>query len=178
MEFKELLENKFTNILSGVCLTLLREENKKITNKFTEINESNFFDLRQDFHKYMINYFLLRNYEIVSHDSEMISINQNGKKIDFFIDFDWSSGSDKLKLKILDRGLKFGITNCEIQNLIFISVSKKVFFLLNCENLKKEIKQNRDVFDVLTESDNLFKTKYVNFDPKFLNHKYKIFSLK
>ena len=73
---------------------------------------------------------------------------------------------------------KNGISKHDSKYLFIISVEKGLFFLLNGEILKKQIKENRNSFTILTENDNLFKTQYINFDILQLSQKAKIFSIK
>lgn len=178
MEIYNLLDNKFEQILSGTCLTSYREENKKIVKKYEIMSEQKFLDMKEDFSKYIQNYLFLKGYHIEGTAEDSIIASKDNNKIDFYIDFDWGSNDGNLKLKILDRGLKTGISKHDSKYLFIISIEKGLFFLINAETLKKQIKENREYFRILTENDNLFKTQYVNFEITQLGQKSKIFSLK
>ena len=178
MEIYNLLDNKFEQILSGTCLTSYREENKKISKKYDIISEEKLLDIKEDFLKYIQNYLFLKGYSIESAKDDVVLALKDDNKFEFLIDYDWGINDGNLKLKILDRGLKTGISKYDSKYLFIISIEKGLFFLLNGENLKKQIKENRDSFNILTENDNLFKTQYVNFDILQLGQKSKIFSLK
>jgi hypothetical protein len=178
MEIYNLLDSKFEQILSGTCLTSYREENKKISKKYESMSENKLMDMKNDFSKYVQNYLFLKGYNIESATDDVVIAIKDNNKFEFLIDFDWGTNDGNLKLKILDRGLKTGISKYDSKYLFVVSVEKGLFFLLNGETLKKQIKENRDSFKILTENDNLFKTQYVNFEILDLGQKAKIFSLK
>jgi len=178
MKIYELLDEKFEKILSGTCLTIIREENKKIASKYNSLEEESLLDAKNDFLKYIHNYLFLKQYDIISIDDEKILTNLNGNNCEFLIDFDWSFEENIVKIKVLDKGLKTGISKHDIKYVFFISPNKSNFILLNCENLKKQIKENRENFEVITLNDNLFKTQFISFDLSKLNQKIKIFRLK
>jgi hypothetical protein len=178
MEIYNLLDSKFEQILSGTCLTSFREENKKIAKKYDVMSEEKLLDMKQDFLKYIQNYLFLKGYNIENASDDVVVAIKDDNRFEFLIDYDWGVNDGNLKIKILDRGLKNGISKHDSKYLFIISVEKNLFFLLNGETLKKQIKENRDSFKILTENDNLFKTQYVNFDILQLSQKAKIFSIK
>lgn len=181
MEFYNLINDKFEKILSGECLTSIREENKRIAKSHNLIEESNFIKLRGQFIKYIKNYLYLKGYKIVDENENSIIAELNDQKLDFLIEFDWQNTDEDtsdIKLKILDKGVKSGISSFEGKYLFIVSVKKGLIYLMNSDNLKKQIKENRDQFKILSETTELFKTQFVNFDPSELNQKIKIFSIK
>lgn len=178
MKFYEQLDNKFENILSGICLTAFREENKKIASKHDKLEENNLLDVKNDFLKYIKNYLFLKDYKDIKLSEDSISAEYNGVTYEFFVDFDWGDESGSYKIKILDNGLKTGISKSEIKYVFIISLSKGNFILLNSESLKKQIKENRDQFQLITENKNLFKSQFVTFELSKLGQKVKTFYIK
>jgi hypothetical protein len=180
MELYDLINDKFEKILSGECLTSLREQNKKIANSYKSFEESEFFDVKNIFIKYASNYLYLKNYKILSETENSIIAQLNDQTLEFLIDFDWESeeGIENIKLKILDKGTKTGISSYDGKYLFIFSIKKGLFYLMNCETLKKQIKDNRKEFNILSENTELLKTQFLIFNPSQLNQKIKIFSLK
>lgn len=178
MENYNLFDKKLEDTLSGLCLTSIREENKKIVNKYSEITENVFFELKKDFITYIKNYLILKKYNIKNTFEDGVVAEIEGKDYEFLIDYDWSEKQEKIKLKILDKGLKNGISKYDCKFLFIISLTKNLFYLFNNENLKNNIKENKEKFDILTENTELFKTKYVVIDLNNLNQRAKTFQLK
>jgi len=180
MEFYELINDKFEKILSGECLTSLREENKKIANSFDFLDESEFINTRKNFIKYVSNYLYLKGYTILSETDHSIVAQLDNHTLEFLIDFDWENEEDNknIRLKILDKGTKTGISSFDGKYLFIFSVKKGLFYLMNCETLKKQIKDNRKEFNIISENTESLKTQFLIFNPSQLNQKIKIFSIK
>lgn len=178
MENFDLLDIKLQETLSGLCLTSIREQNKKIVEKYDEISEKKLLEIKKDFQDYIKNYLILKKYKIDSFFEDGICASFDGKNYEFLIDFDWGEKQGPIKLKILDKGSKIGISKYEYKFLFIISIGKGFFVLINNPNLKNQIKENRQNFNIITESSELFKSQFISFDLNNLNQKTKIFQLK
>jgi hypothetical protein len=180
MEIYDLINDKFEKILSGECLTSLREENKKIANSYVFLEEQKFIDIKNKFIKYISNYLYLKNYTIIEKKDNSVTAQLNDQTHEFLVDFDWENeeNSENIKLKILDKGLKTGISSFDGKYLFIFSIKKGLFYLMSCETLKKQIKDNKKDFNILSENTDLFKTQFIFFKPSQLNQKIKIFSIK
>lgn len=180
MELYEVLNNKFGQILSGDCLTHFRNENIKIAEKHSLISEKNFLKIKEDFKIYIKNYLFLKNYTNIEETDCCIIATLNENRYEFFLDFDWEENikEEYIKLKILDKGLKTGISTYEGKYFFLISVFKGIIFLMNSETLKSQIKEKRSSFEIITENKDLFKTQFIKFRISDLAQKVKIFSIK
>lgn len=176
--FYSLLENKFSSILSGNCLTNIREENKKIASKYTSFDENNYFKIKDDFINYFKNYLFLKGYTDISSSDFYVSGKFKEELYVFSILFDYTGTSSEFSLKILDKGGKFGISNSECKYGFIISIEKGIFFMINLDKLRSQIKENRSIFNIITENQELFESKYVVFNLEKINQKTKIFTLK
>lgn len=178
MEIYNLLDNKFENILSGVCLTTLRENNKSIAKKYSSINEKEFIDIKDDFFKYIQNLLFLKGYQNISYQDSIIQAEKDGNNYDFLVDFDWSLDQNQIKIKFLDKDMNYGISNFNGKYFFLVSINKNILYLINSEKLKKQVKDNKSQFKILTEQNDLFKSKFIEFDLNNFGQKIKIFSLK
>lgn len=178
MEIYESLEKKFESILSGNCLTSYREENKKIINKLQEFKDENFKKIKNDFLIYIKNYLILKKYQILSIEDDFVNAKNDQGEFQFLIDYDWSTDEEIIKIKTLDNTLKTCFSNYEGKYMFLISIPKGVFYIMNCQNLKKELKDNRTKYHILTENTSLFKSQFISFNIGKINQKFKIFSLK
>lgn len=174
------LEGKFSNILSGTCLTSFREENARISKRYESFDASRIKDMREDFAVYITNYLYLKGYENVESNSENCEIiaSKGEDKYSFLLDFDWGSNDGTFSVKVLDKGVKCGISESASKFVFVISVEKKLIALLNCEKIKSMAKDKAKGFKLVTESDSLFKTQYLNLDLDSIGAKSKLFMLK
>lgn len=178
MEIYQSLEKKFESILSGNCLTSYREENKNISNKYQEFTEENFKKVKNDFLIYIKNYLILKKYQITSLENNFINAKNDQGDFEFLIDFDWSTEEGIIKIKTLDNSLKTCFSDYQGKYMFLISIPKGVFFLVNCQNLKKELKENKNKVRILTENTKLFNSQFICFKLEQISQKIKIFSLK
>ena len=178
MEIYNLLDNKFENILSGVCLTSIRETNKSIVKKYDFIDEDNFAEIKSDFLIFIKNFLFLKEYEIISVQDNVLYAKKDDQEYEFLIDFDWGSEKNQIKIKFFDKGINSGISNFEGRYFFIISINKGFLYLVNCEKLKKQVKEDKQQFKILTEQTDLFKSKFIEFDLNNLSQKIKAFSLK
>lgn len=171
------LDNKFSSILSGFCLTTLREENKKIAKKYEFFDINELKELTNDFLIYIRNFLKLKNYEFLSIDQQSVLVKNQGEVNRFFIDFDHGDQAEEIKIKILDKGVKCGISTNEEKYIFIISINKKCIYLFNLEKLKSFFKENQNSRKLITETDSLFKTQYILFDAKNIGQKGKFFNI-
>lgn len=161
------LESKFSQILSGQCLTSFREENKKILQ--SEV---------ADFTKYLENFLRIRGYEIANVEAGKIAAQINDETHDFFIDFDHGSEDRELTLKIAENGEKRGISGTECKYVLIVSIQKKMIFLMSVSQLKSSAKEKKKGYRVISENKNSDKIQYLSIDLISENNKYKAFALK
>ncbi len=184
------IDQKFSTILTGDCLTLQREENSRLVKDMTIFNEDLInTDYNPIFLTYLSNYLYLRNYNSVKPDSStnMISAFKDGVEYSFGIIYDYGSKEDQsLKLKLIDRGVNSGISVSTAQFLFIISIEKRKFFLINCDKFKAFIKENITSLKLSTiEESTIIKEDYVFSNSKYIdiplseiNLKYLAFALK
>ena len=174
------LEGKFERILSGTCLSSFREENTKIAKKYDSFDETKITKMKEDFGIYVSNYLFLKGYDSVniSESGDIVTAWKGETEYSFLIDFDRNGNDGVLSVKVLDRGTKCGISSTEAKYVFIVSVEKCLVALMNCENLKSYVKEKRDGFGLLTETDSLFKSQYVTVDLTEASRKARLFSLK
>jgi hypothetical protein len=178
MEIYNLLDNKFENILSGVCLTTLRDNNKSIIKKYDSISENDFIDIKDDFFIYIQNFLFLKGYHNISVTENVVHARKDDIDYDFLVDFDWSLDHNQMKIKFFDKGSNSGISNFDGKYFFLVSINKNLLYLINCEKLKKQVKEDKQQFRILTEQVDLFKSKFIEFDLNSIGQKIKVFSLK
>lgn len=174
------LEGKFNNILSGICLTSIREENSKITKKYEAFDRSMVKDLRDDFLIYIRNYLFLKGYDSVeiANEKSVLTATKDNQDYTFLIDFDHNGNDGTISIKILDKGVKCGISESEAKYVFVISVEKGMMVLLNSEKVKTLAKEKSKGVNIITETESLFKTQYLNLDLDSIEGKAKFFRLK
>ena len=182
-DFYKDIDSNFESILSGDCLTTYRNENSKIAKKYDQFNPEDLVKISEtkfDFLIYLANYLFLKGYQIIGRDPINSSIvsTYNSVEYEFLLDFDYSDNPEEIKIKVLDKGLKEGISGYDCKYVFIISLQKMKIFLLNCDTLKKQIKENRANFNILTENDALFKTQFISFSASSLNQKIRSFLIK
>lgn len=178
--FCEKIDLLLKKTLSGTCLTDIRNENSKLASKYEKFEEKEILEMNKDFGRYLTNYLLLRNHSnLILKENTITGLKSDGLSYEYSFVYDFSDkDSELIKLKILDKGLKTGISLIESKYLFIVSVNKRQFYLLNCEKLKENIKKNIKNFNLLTEDNELFKSQFVEFDLKQLNEKILTFNLK
>lgn len=174
------LEGKFERILSGTCLTSFREENSKIVKKYDSFDESKMAKMKEDFGMYISNYLFLKGYDSVntSESGDIVTAWKGETEYSFLIDFDRNGNDGVLSVKVLDKGTKCGISDTDAKYVFIISVEKGIVALMNCENIKSYVKEKKEGFGMLTETDSLFKSQYVTVDLTEASRKARLFSLK
>lgn len=174
------LEGKFNSILSGICLTSIREENNKISKKYEVFDHSLIKDLKDDFLVYIRNYLFLKGYDSVDIASEksVLTASKDNQNYTFLVDFDYGGNDGAISMKILDKGVKCGISDSESKYVFVISVEKGIMVLLNCEKIKTLAKEKSEGVQIITETESLFKTQYLNLGLDSLEGKAKFFRLK
>lgn len=174
------LEGKFNSILSGICLTSIREENNKISKKYKVFDKSLVKDLKGDFLVYIRNYLFLKGYDSVeiSNEKSVLTAFKENQNYTFLIDFDYNGNDGTISIKILDKGVKCGISESEAKYVFVISIEKGVMVLLNSEKVKTLAKEKSGGVQIITETESLFKTQYLNLDLNLLEGKAKFFRLK
>jgi len=83
-----------------------------------------------------------------------------------------------MKIKFFDKGSNSGISNFDGKYFFLVSINKNLLYLINCEKLKKQVKEDKQQFRILTEQVDLFKSKFIEFDLNSIGQKIKVFSLK
>lgn len=172
------LDTKFSSILSGFCLTALREENSKIAKKYDCFDPEKIVDIKNDYFIYISNYLRLKKYSSVKICDQYILVEENDLESKFFIDFDYGNSEEEFKIKILDKGVKCGISTSEEKYVFIISINKKSICLLNLEKLKNKFKEEQGSRKLITETDSLFKSQYISFDISKIGQKTKLFNIK
>ena len=174
------LEGKFGRILSGICLTSIREENARISKRYDFFDVSKIKEMREDFSSYITNYLYLKGYENVEYIRENCEViaSKGDESYSFFVDFDWGGNDGIFSVKVLDKGVKCGISESASKFVFVISIEKRLIALLNCEKIKSMAKDKAKGVQLVTESDSLFKTQYLNLDLDSMDTKSKLFQLK
>lgn len=172
------LEKKFERILSGVCLTTLREENSRIAQKYDTFDSSKKAQMIEDFGAYLTNYLFFKGYDSVASTGAVLTAKKGDEETEFLVDFDHGPNDGLIKLNVLDKGLKHGISETTAKYVFIISVEKKVICLVGCDNLKSFVKERRNGFGFLTETDALFKSQFVTIDLTECVGKTRVFQLK
>lgn len=172
------LESKFSEILSGQCLTSIREENRKILQ--SNIIESRETDHSPDsgFTRYIQNFLRIRGYDILESGPGELKAQINDETHDFFIDFDHGHNEGELLLKIAVNGEKKGISKTECKYVLIISIEKKMIFLMSINHLKNSAKEKKPGYKVFVEQTDSDKIQYLSIDLIRENNKYKAFVLK
>ena len=179
--FYEKIDSLLGNSLTGECLTTIRNQNSKLASKFEKFEEKNILEMDSNFRLFLSNYLILRNHSIVTLEENTITAVKNTDGLTYIYSFvyDFADQDDNLlKLKILDKGLKTGISLIDSKYLFVVSINKKQFFLLNCEKLKDTIKENIKKFNLLTEGEGDSKNQFLNFKLSDVDQKTLIFNLK
>lgn len=166
-----ILESKFSQILSGQCLTSLREENKKILQGEVA-----------DFTQYVENFLRIRGYEVADVERNIstgrVTAKINGEVHDFFIDFDHGPENEELFLKIAENGTKAGISETECKYVLVISTQKEMIYLMSIGQLKNSAKKKKKGYRVISEQRDSGKIQYLSIDLVSGNSKHKAFVLK
>lgn len=171
------LDAKFSSILSGFCLTSLRDENNKIAKKYDCFDSEKIIDIKNDYFIYISNYLKLKKYSSVTIHDQYIMVDDNDLQSKFFIDFDYGD-LQEYKIKILDKGVKCGISTSDEKYIFIVSINKKSICLLNLEKLKNKFREEQESRKLITETDSLFKSQYISFDISKIGQKPKIFNIK
>lgn len=172
------LEAKFENILSGQCLTFLREENKKIID-YHSANTNVDPDKRlNDFLIYIKNFLTIKGYETEEIVQNEIKAKIDQNNYDFVLDFDQGENQDEVLLKILDHGEKHGISKSESKYVFIVSTTKGVIVMMNLDRLKSSVREKKRGYRLISETIDGLKNQYVGiFLPEIVGS-VKIFHLK